>query len=533
MKLSLILLTIFSFNYALAQWGEEREGIVTYRSAQNIYVKFDKTEGIEVNDTLYLQNKTPAVLVKFISSRSVAGDIINAVNVKIGDKMIAYITISDSTKEEEEIKNEVAPKNESEMPDVRTIKNNSTIGARGRKTYNGRLSINSYSNSSSLGGRGDYQRWRYSLSFSATNIKETGITFNSYMIFSYRGDEWNKVTEDLGRYWKVYELGIKYEIDKKNKLWLGRNINRRVSNLGTSDGIQFEHSFSNYSAGIIAGSRPDINNMGLNAKLFQAGAYISRGDTLEGKNIEGSAGIFQQTNDFKTDRRFIYLQHSNNLINNISFFLSTEVDLYEKISGDEKNNLSLTSIFLSIRYNPIKIISLSATYDARKNIIYYETNKSFIDSLFENETRQGVRLSANVRPLNNLVFGMSGGYRHQKGDKRSSSNYTIFANYSKFPVFNSNINFNLTSLKTGYLNGTTYGIRLNKDFEDPSIGVAAGFRKVIYKFERGGGEMVSDEITGELNFRINREISINVFYEGSYQKDINFGRLVLGVTGRI
>jgi hypothetical protein len=53
------------------------------------------------------------------------------------------------------------------------------------------------------------------------------------------------------------------------------------------------------------------------------------------------------------------------------------------------------------------MISFSLSYDARKNVIYYQTFRNSIDSIIENETRQGFRIGMNIRPFNNLFIGLN------------------------------------------------------------------------------------------------------------------------------
>jgi len=90
----LLLIYFISGISILAQSSgkEQRTGTVTYRSSQNIYVKFDNTSGIQIGDTLFIIDKssfTPAVIIKFLSSRSVAGELIIEKELKIDDKLTA------------------------------------------------------------------------------------------------------------------------------------------------------------------------------------------------------------------------------------------------------------------------------------------------------------------------------------------------------------------------------------------------------------------------------------------------------------
>ena len=62
--------------FAQTQSTKIVEGSVSYISSQNIYVKFNSTEGIETGDTLFIKDKSkfiPAVKVDHKSSTSCAG----------------------------------------------------------------------------------------------------------------------------------------------------------------------------------------------------------------------------------------------------------------------------------------------------------------------------------------------------------------------------------------------------------------------------------------------------------------------------
>ena len=109
----------------------------------------------------------------------------------------------------------------------------------------------------------------------------------------------------------------------------------------------------------------------------------------------------QQMNGSNIDRRFIYFQHSNSIIKNLYFIGTLEADLY-KMTVDTVNNtektsgtFDLTGIFLSLRYRLSDRFSISGSYDARKNVIYYETYKTYVDRLLEDQMRQGYRLQMN------------------------------------------------------------------------------------------------------------------------------------------
>jgi len=71
-------------------------GSVSYISSQNIYVKFENTEGIEIGDTLFIKEKNkfiPAVKVDHKSSTSCAGTPFTDKKIEINSSIYAFITI--------------------------------------------------------------------------------------------------------------------------------------------------------------------------------------------------------------------------------------------------------------------------------------------------------------------------------------------------------------------------------------------------------------------------------------------------------
>jgi hypothetical protein len=128
----------------------EKTGIVTYKSSQNVYVKFENTAGISKGDTLFqkINNKfVPAMIVKFISTKSIAGETLNNIDLQVDDKLIAVIEkeIPDETDEQDNtpvLKIPLQPEGEekSDLPKTGFQPNQR------RSSLKGRFSIMSYSN---------------------------------------------------------------------------------------------------------------------------------------------------------------------------------------------------------------------------------------------------------------------------------------------------------------------------------------------------------------------------------------------------
>jgi len=534
LKITVYTLQIFCF-FSIATFSQtnihEKEGAITFISSQYFYVKFENTEGIKSGDTLFIkQGKkfVPVLNVQFISSKSAAGILIGNSKLEVGDKLFATVQIKTEDEGIKKPANENIQLSGEVLPEVKYQKkmNKKEPG------ISGRFSVQSHSTLSNSTGSIDYQRWRYTLSLNADKINGSDLSLTSYINFNYRADDWKNISSDIWENLKIYDLALKYEFNETTDFVLGRNRNRKISNIGSVDGIQVEKRFNSFYAGVVVGSRPDFGDLSFNSDLFEFGGYVGRTDTLNSGLMENNLAFMQQTNKFKTDRRFIYIQHSNNILENTYFFASSEIDLYKKIMSTESNELILTSIFFSARYSPSRIFSATLSYDARKNVVYYETYKNFIDSLFENETRQGLNLRTNFRLVNNFLLGLNGGYRFKNGDLKPTRNFGGYLSYSQVPVIESSIAVSYNKLFTNFVESSVGGIRLTKYLLNNNVDLSLGYRRSEYELTTSTFTSIQNIISVDISTRFNRTLSLSVSCEGIYEKNRTSGRIFAGLTMR-
>jgi len=510
----------------------EKPGSVSFITSQNIYVRFENTDGISIDDTLYVDVKgilKPAIIVKFISTTSCSGIAINNYQLKVGDQVKTFVKPAETAKPvpEKNDKENSLPKTVVEDTDVpRTVTPYYT------KKIRGNLSISSYSNLSNSNGSPDFQNWRYSFSMDADSLFRSPLSFTSYINFSYRADRWNYTQINIGEALKIYDLALSYNFSNKTKITLGRKINIRTSSLGAIDGLQLETSFSKFVIGVVAGSRPNFMDYGFNIKMFEYGGYLFRSDSLGSITMQNTIGIFQQTNDFKTDRRFLYFQHNNNLTQSLGIFASSEVDLYKRKNGVEESSFDITSLFLSGYYSLNNWLNLSASYDARKNVIYYETFKSFADSVLESATRQGLGLRIGLRPLNYIWLGFNYGYRFSKDDPQPSRNYGISLSYIQLPLILSSFYLNYNKIESGYMNGDYYSASMNKDLFNGVMNFGFGFKRVNYQFLNSSQNLVQNIGNLDLSWRLFYNSFFTLSYEGTFQTRTTYSRIYVGLNTR-
>lgn len=515
----------------VAQTAAYIEGEVTYKSSQHIYIRFENFDRLEVGDTVFtLKDNIYEVVgtVKFLSSASCAVEPL--IDLSIGSKVYRkYLT---------ETQPEIIDKQQTNIPDIMEpadeveIQETSTKDEVRESRFYGRIAVTSYSNLTNREKSINTQRWKYRTSLNYENIGGSDFSMTSYITFSYRTHEWGRVQNNLMNALKIYNLAFKYDFTENTNIWFGRRINSNLANISTIDGVQFESKLGDFNYGLVAGSRPHFSDFGFNAKLFEYGGYLARTDTVNGRTIKNSFALFQQTNDFKTDRRFMYFQHNNNLIENVNLFLSTEVDLYKREKGEGKSAFNLTGFYVSTRYSPSRFISLSASYDARKNVVYYETYKSVADSILESETRQGLRFRATLRPINYLILNLGAGYRFIPGDPKPTRNFNGSVSYTRVPLINSSMSVSGNYLMTNYLDGKIFGLRIYKDLFDGLFNLGLGYRNLIYEFNSGLADLKQNIFETDLSLRFSDSIYLNLSYEGVFEEKDSYGRVFINLTKR-
>ena len=527
----LFLIPIVGF----CQINQQIEGKISYISSNNIYVKFENTDIIAIGDTLSANvagSWKPALVVLQKSSSSCITNSIIDFAFGTDDKIKFFIKTEHASPSdlENEKKSNVAvlpdPENSVEIEDKTNNHNNSKT-----EKLNGRLSISTNSNIMP-DNEDNYQRLRTSFSLRYDNIKNSDFSFENYITYRHRYGV-DQISDGFYHDFKIYNLCVKYAPANNFSVTLGRKINYNLANMGAIDGLQLEKSLNKFTFGFLAGSRPDFSTYAFNFHLPQFGAYLVRTDSLFNGYMNTTLAFAEQQNNWITDRRFVYLQHSNNIFKNLNIFFSSELDLYKKINDTISNNPALTSLFVSLRYRLNKNLSLSASYDNRRNVIYYESYRTFIDQLIAQETRKGYRLSLNIRPVKRVSINASSFYRYQGIDSKPTKNYIFNINFSNLPFIKSTLSINTNLMETKYLSGIIYGGRLSKNFLKGKLFTELNYRKVNYSFIANENKLKQDIAGFNLSYNLFKYTSIMLSYEGTFETNRAYHLYFITLNQRI
>ncbi|NVO19725.1 MAG: hypothetical protein HXX13_08495 [Bacteroidetes bacterium] len=512
------------------------EGSVTYITSQNVYVGFASTKGLTAGDTLYIlkeNNSIPALLIKDLSSRSCVCIALNSLVFTVGDKIISGEKLV-------AIDSNAASKNPEPVKPAEVKVDTATSSGSGQQArkqlITGRISVSSNTGFSNVSSTNE--RMRYTLQLNARNIGNSRLSAESYVSFTHRNNEWKQIKSNIFNGLKIYNLALSYELGKYSHLSLGRKINPNLSTMGAIDGLQYEFRKKEFSAGVIAGSRPDYSDYGFNFNLLQYGAYLGLDHQMGKGSMQNSVAFIEQQNSGKTDRRFAYFQHSNTVVKNLYLYGSLEVDLFiRKIDSISNSSPSLTNLYVSLRYKIGQKLSLSASYSSRKNTIYYETyrllyTESYVDMIRNSlsSQTQGYFVTANYHTNSRLLFGLSSGYRFQKNDPKPSKNLYGYATYLDMPGLHVSFTLSATLMQSTYLSGNIFGLGISRDFLKGKLYANINVKYAKYLYSSFDATIMQYLGEADLMWRISRKLSLSVDYNTTMEKTVKYGSVYVQLS---
>lgn len=522
MRYGIAVIGVLLFSAQVGLLAQQLEtGAVSYVTAQHVYVKFATTKGIAVGDTLFLKKGnvlTPALVVANKSSISCVCTPLPGVSVQPKDAISAKQTADTGLVPPAKPEPQKPP---APVPAAKLEPENrkpAPASVTPKQRIRARVSAASYSN---ISDRGQTTRMRYAFVFNGEHLNDSKFSTNAYVTFRHTLGEWSAVQDNLNNALKVYGLSATYHFNETTSLSAGRGINPKITNLGAVDGLQFETGFGHFYTGVLAGARPNLFDYSFDADLLQAGAYVGFGSKAHERHHQSTLGVVEQRNKSAVDRRFVYFQHSDELLENLNLFGSMEMDLYQLVNSEASMQPSLTNLFASLRYRFSRNWNLSLSYDNRKNIIYYESYKTYLDQLIDQETRQGLRLGMNMRPAKWLSCGLTGSWRFQKSKANDAKNLNSYLNFNRIPLLKASATLTANYLQSGYLNGTTFGLRLMKDIFKGKLNLELSYRRVDYTFPFYGYSTNQNIVGGSLTWSIFKKLGFYVFVENTFDSQGN------------
>ena len=491
-------------------------GEVTFLTTQNVYVRFENTELLQLGDSLFVSGMERACLVVTNkSTTSCVCQIVGECSVEKGtgvtafphpepkaEKPLAPVAAVEAPLKKEEAEMEIDPM---QMQEIRA-----------------RISASTYSTLAA--DRADRHRLMTRLMVNADHLDNGPVSVDLNANYRHILDE--EATSSLARndYLRVYGLSVTYEASPTLTAVLGRNINPKFSSLGPIDGLQVEKRFGNHYAGAIVGFRPDIYDFGFNPNLLEYGGYY--GIQTEGGNFRSQTtlGGIEQRGRTDVDRRYAYLQHTSTINSNLSLFASAELDLFSKVNSVTTTEPRLTNLFASARYRFGRGLNVSLSYDSRKRIIYYDTYRSELDRILDDDlARQGIRARVNFRPGRYVFAGLSYARRFQADDQNKSDNYYGFLTLSRTPFVDGRTTLTLNRNESGYLTSNIAGLRHSRTYFRNRLQTDFYYRAVHSDYVNFGDPFLQHYAGADITYYLTRSLFFSITGEfATYEGQDNY-----------
>lgn len=355
-------LTIILIAFSMASFAQKTidvsSGNISFITSQNVYVQFVNTDGILIGDTLYSSKNNvfqSVLVVKNLSSISCICDPVNGFVASVSNQVFAKKKIESAPIEvlTQQSKEAVSVNDAAVMAAIKKDTDSKKIAK-----LDGRVSLSTYLNNTSDTTMNSV--FRLNLSLYAKHISNSKFSAECYMSITKKSifrpftstidsSTTQNYLIDQPLDVKIYNLSVKYDLPDSMYLSFGRKINSNLANIGAVDGFQFGKYGKKISYGAVIGSRPDTYTYSLNPGLLQYGAFVGHQLKTETGYMQSSLAFFNQMNNMLTDRSFLYLQHSNSLLQNLDFFGSAEIDLYALQNNQAKTTFNLTSAYASLQ----------------------------------------------------------------------------------------------------------------------------------------------------------------------------------------
>ncbi|NVK28069.1 MAG: hypothetical protein HWE14_08495 [Flavobacteriia bacterium] len=465
---ALLLIGLFFTSFASLQ--AQVHGSISYVTDDNVYVRFESTNGLNPGDTLYREGGIACLVVERTSSISVIAKSVNDCNAEVGVQL--HFTPDEEVPEEpvETVATStiVAPEVVAnlETPDT-VIADEEPSGTSGR----GRVSTAAYTVFSPNSAYGGYTRSVTRLALDVNDIANRNLSVSFYGNYQayFRFDDLPTNYPDAGRA-QLYNANVKYSPTENWQLTGGRFINPNTASLGPVDGIQAERKLDQFYVGVIGGFRPDYVTFGTNLNQFQYGVY--GGQNWNGENVrtQSTVGLLEQTLNGATDRRFLYLQHSTSFKNGLNLFASSEVDLFENYdTASAQSTFRLTHFYLSANYRINRSWSAFASYDTRQQVVFFETFDNEVEQLLANQGLQnGIRFRLNYRSKGGWIAGAGIHQRFGRED-REVQNLNVTIGHSNLPWIGGSLTVRGHLNTSRSLNSEVVSARYSNSFAQSSV----------------------------------------------------------------
>ncbi|KAA3615235.1 MAG: hypothetical protein DWQ05_14840 [Calditrichaeota bacterium] len=447
---------------------------VKYLSKENVYLDAGSDAGLRVGDIMVVRKKDKVIAkleIVFIAKQSASCKIITKINTVIqGDKVLlvkrkkraveSMGKIDPGTKGTQ--KSEVTARSvpAREMPKRKKKRNKTRIS--------GSASMQYYQLRDHSERKMHFEQPTVRFRLRAKQIwgKDYNFSVRTRSRYYQRSTSYNTLPREEWRN-RIYEVSFDYSNESALfNYQIGRIISNKFSGVGYIDGAQLRLNLnSKFTTGIFAGTQPQWQYSSFQTSMEKYGGFINFVDGKYGsRRLETTLAAAGEYHSGMVSREFLYLQNSYNDGGRWNLYQSLEIDInrdWRKKVVQE--SLSLSSLYLSLRYKISRNVATTFSYDNRKNYYSYDT-RTLADSLFDDALRHGFRSSLSIKLNKTLRFYSNLGVRKRETDNAATVSFAGGLNKSNFFGRWVNLNIRFSGFSNLYARGFNPSVRLGKTF---------------------------------------------------------------------
>ncbi len=423
------LLAAFTFMSAQVEAQTEKtiRAAVTYISSGSIYLDGGRGKGLAQGDTVIFTRGAVARGKGFIiavSSSSSAVHFLDASGgqgtngIAVGDSASITKTLpAESLVPATQVAAAVHPAVQTELPSAQAEK--SRTGPLDNDVT-GRVAFQ-YAQAGTPGMAPDFSQPSLYTRLNVVRLLGTGMNF-SFFARTYQNAALRTYGDGGRTKFRLYDMSLSYDEPESNYGWnAGRITSVFMGGLGQVDGAQAYVKTGGFAFGVLGGLQPDYLTSGVDSHQ-QKGAFFAHYG-WEGERFtrwDATIAYGRQWFNGKLDRDFLYVQNSARLGTDLFLYQSSEIDMHVMENGARVNKFRLTNTYATLSYVPASWLSVSAGFDATRNIYLLESMKSIPDTLFDHTLREGYRAALSIRIPMNIILTTTGRYRPATETERKS-----------------------------------------------------------------------------------------------------------------
>lgn len=530
-------------------YGQDGTGKITYVAADAIYTDIGTLKGAVVGDSLRLAAKPaqPILVIRSISRKSsLVASFDSNFKAAVGMDLLFHpsvvrtdsirITTGDSAKTARSDlqalwSGAIAKHNQTALDNLGSQSESSRSVSKDRNLLVGRVGLQFFSSSDRKNS--DYNYYQpgmvVNLDYNRIQGSHYSVSTNTHIRKTYSNRDLRSANYPL----RIYELSLKYQNDAVPYSYqVGRVSSPVINGIGYFDGALYAHKLqSHVTVGGFVGTEPDYRKSTPQTSTSKVGIYANYKHEFSNETRTNSTLAFSgQYVHGKIDREFFYLQNDATYGSLLYLYQNAEVGINRSGQSRRASQLELSNIYLMARIRPIRTLSMTGSYDARKNVFLIQTYRTIPDSLFDDAFRQGLRGEVSWRATKQLTLSVSSSVRTRAGDSQNTWLHSAGMYYYNFLQTQLNLNFRYFTTTTPYTSAHSFSYGVSRQWG--RLYASSSLRTYTYELRGRSESYDRRSVSADVSYEISRRLFTTAQYEYSTGRDEQADRFFLEISYR-